>query len=223
MPPFETRTASNAPPINARAIRFMMGEDFETKVTPRRGDALVIVDVQKDFLPGGALAVPDGDAIVPVLNRYLRLFVEKHLPIFATRDWHPPDHCSFREQGGPWPPHCIAESDGAQVADGLKLPPSARVISKATRPEADAYSGFEGTDLEGALRRCAAGRLWIGGLATDYCVGGTVKDAISRGFEVLLLRDAIRPVDVEPGDGGRAVEEMIRRGAVPIGRESVAP
>jgi nicotinamidase/pyrazinamidase len=201
----------------------MMCKPTDTKVTPRRGDALVIVDVQKDFLPGGALAVPEGGSIVPALNRYLAIFVAKDLPIYATRNWHPPRHCSFREQGGPWPPHCIADSDGAQFADGLELPPSSSVISKATRREADAYSDFEGTDFEEVLRSRGVGRLWVGGLATDYCVLHTVRDALSCRFEVLLLRDAIRALDVESGDGRRAEEEMIHLGAAATRWECVSP
>src|SRR5690606_1829889 len=116
-------------------------------VAPGRGDALVVVDVQNDFLPGGSLAVPDGAAVVPVLNAWLERFGALGLPVFATRCWHPPDHCSFRAQGGPWPPHCIAGTRGAEFAPDLALPPDAVVISKATRADRDAYSGFDGTDL----------------------------------------------------------------------------
>src|SRR3990172_9324815 len=116
------------------------------------GDALIVVDVQIDFLPGGSLAVPAGDEVVPVLNRYLGAFHAKSLPIFATRDWHPVNHCSFKAGGGPWPPHCVAGTAGAAFAPGLKLPPETTTISKATPPDKDAYSGFEGTDLEARVR-----------------------------------------------------------------------
>lgn len=177
------------------------------------GDALILVDVQNDFLPGGALAVPNGDQVVPVLNEYIERFLAKKLPIFATRDWHPPDHCSFQPQGGPWPPHCIAGSLGAQFAPGLKLPENTQVISKATDPKREAYSGFDGTDLEQKLRQLGIRRLFIGGLATDYCVLNTVKDALKSGFEVFLLIDAIRAVNAHPGDEQRALDEMRRQGA----------
>jgi nicotinamidase/pyrazinamidase len=187
-----------------------------------RGDALIVVDVQNDFLPGGRLAVREGDAVIPVLNRYLELFASRGLPVFATRDWHPANHCSFREQGGPWPAHCVAGSSGAAFAAPLKLPASAVVISKATTPDAEVYSGFEGTDLEARLRGLGVRRLFIGGLATDYCVLQTVRDALQRRFEVRLLVDAIRAVNVKPGDGAQAEAEMARRGAVPVRFQEVA-
>lgn len=176
-------------------------------------DALILVDVQNDFLPGGALAVPGGDQVVPVLNAYIERFAAKALPIFATRDWHPPDHCSFRPRGGPWPPHCVAGTPGAQFAQGLKLPEGAQIISKATEPDREAYSGFDGTDLKTRLKQQGIKRLFIGGLATDYCVLNTVKDALRLGFEVLLLRDAVRAVNVHPDDEQKALDEMRRLGA----------
>jgi nicotinamidase/pyrazinamidase len=178
------------------------------------GDALIVVDVQNDFLPGGALAVPEGDAVVPVLNAWLARFGAHQLPVFATRCWHPPDHCSFKARGGPWPPHCMAGTPGAEFAAGLALPPAAHIISKATTADRDAYSGFEGTDLDARLRQLGARRVFVGGLATDYCVLNTVRDALRLGYTTVLLRDAIRAVDVEPGDGERAVAEMLRLGAV---------
>jgi nicotinamidase/pyrazinamidase len=187
------------------------------------GDALIAVDVQNDFLPGGSLAVPQGDAVVPALNRYLAAFAARTLPVFATRDWHPPDHCSFRAQGGIWPPHCIAATRGSEFAAGLALPPNALIISKAATRAADAYSGFGGTDLAARLHAGGAARLFIGGLATDYCVLNTVKDALAAGFAVLLLADAIRAVDVAPGDGARAQKEMQKLGARPIRFEDLAP
>lgn len=177
------------------------------------GDALLLVDVQHDFLPGGSLAVGGGDEIVPVLNRYIALFRESALPIFATRDWHPVNHCSFSAQGGIWPSHCVANSEGAAFPAALQLPASAVIISKATTPQADAYSGFQETDLAPRLRNLHATRLFIGGLATDYCVLNTVNDARKNGFEVVLLLDAIRAVNLAPNDGKNAIEEMIRRGA----------
>jgi len=186
-------------------------------------DALIIVDVQNDFLPGGSLAVPSGDEVIPKLNRYISAFVERDLPVFATRDWHPPDHCSFKAQGGPWPPHCITGTPGANFADALALPRDATIVSKAQSREADAYSGFEGTDLADRLRRAGIARLFIGGLATDYCVLNTVKDARAQGFDVMLLVDAVRAVNVNPGDGEAAEAEMRQRGARPLRIEHVAP
>lgn len=184
-------------------------------IAPKPGDALVVVDVQNDFLPGGALGVPHGDEVVPVLNRYIARFTELRLPIVATRDWHPADHVSFRQRGGPWPPHCIADSDGANFAPALRLPPNVKIVSKATTRDKDAYSGFGGTTLKEDLQQSKVRRLFVGGLATDYCVLNTVKDARANGFEVILLRDAIRAVEVNPGDGDRAEAEMIKLGAVP--------
>jgi nicotinamidase/pyrazinamidase len=189
---------------------------------PGAGDALVVVDVQNDFLPDGSLAVPGGDAVVPVLNRYIDDFVRARLPIFATRDWHPADHCSFRARGGPWPPHCVQGSDGARFAAGLALPPSTVIVSKDTERDRSTYSAFQGGDLDTPLRERGVRRVFVGGLATDYCVLNTVKDALARGYETVLLTDAIRPVEVESGDGTRAEDEMIRLGAVPIRHEMLS-
>jgi len=177
------------------------------------GDALVIVDVQNDFLPGGRLAVSEGDAVVTPLDAWIRQFRQAGLPIVATRDWHPADHCSFQAQGGPWPPHCVAGTAGAAFAPGLFLPDDAIIVSKATTPEKDAYSGFEGTDLAERLRRLGVRRLFVGGLATDYCVLNTVLDALKEGFETWVVTDAVRAVDVNPGDGDKALERMRKAGA----------
>lgn len=189
--------------------------------SPGLADALLIVDVQVDFLPGGALAVPGGDQVVPVLNAWAALFESRGLPVFATRDWHPDDHCSFEPQGGPWPPHCVAGTHGAEFAPGLRLPKSAGIVSKATQAGEEAYSGFEGTDLVSRLNAAGVQRLFIGGLATDYCVLATVRDALASGFQVCLLPDAIRAVDLEPGDGDRAVREMQALGARPTALEQL--
>lgn len=192
-------------------------------IHPQDGDALLIVDVQNDFLPGGRLAVTAGDQIVGVLNNYIAAFLEQGLPIYATRDWHPADHCSFQPQGGIWPPHCIAGADGAAFAPGLRLPTGRyTVISKATRADKDAYSGFEGTELARRLRAAGVRRLFVGGLATDYCVLNTVRDALREGFAVVLLEDAIRAVNVQPEDGARAIAEMRAGGAVPVTLTEVA-
>lgn len=191
-----------------------MGLAVDMRLQP--GDALLIVDVQRDFLPGGSLAVPAGDGVVAPLNRWIVRFGAEGLPVFATRDWHPAGHCSFRPQGGTWPPHCVAGTAGAQFAAALALTADAGVISKATRPEADAYSGFAGTDLHQQLQHLGVKRLFVGGLATDYCVLKTVQDALSLGYAVMLLVDCIRAVEVRPGDGERAIAAMVAAGAVAL-------
>lgn len=179
---------------------------------PRTGDALVIVDLQNDFLPGGSLATPDGDAVVPVLNRYVALFQGADLPILATRCWHPPDHRAFREQGGAWPAHCVAWSEGAEFARRLKLPDLDRmvVITKGERPDRHPDSGFDGTDLEDHLRHLAVQRLFVGGLTTEHSVYHTIKDGLSRGFDMVLLQDATRPLDEAAGQP--ALDELQRLG-----------
>ena len=185
-------------------------------IRPRAGDALILVDVQLDFLPGGSLAVPHGDEVVPALNRYVAVFRGLTLPVVATRDWHPPDHCSFQAQGGPWPPHCVVGSEGARFAPLLDLPCEGRIVSKATTRDRDAYSGFEGTDLDEWLKRAGVSRVFVGGLATDYCVLNTVRDALRLGYATFLLADAVLAVDVQAGDGERAIAEMRRVGALAI-------
>ncbi len=176
-------------------------------------DALIIVDVQNDFLPGGALAVHHGDEVIPTLNHYIERFHSQGLPIFATRDWHPVDHCSFKEYNGPWPRHCVAETHGAAFASELILPEAAKVISKATTSNEDAYSGFEGTDLANRLHHMNIQQVFVGGLATDYCVLHTVLDALREGFAVYVLTDAVRAVNVAAEDGNRALAQMQRKGA----------
>jgi nicotinamidase/pyrazinamidase len=183
------------------------------KLKPGVGDALLVVDVQNDFLPGGSLAVPRGDEVVPLLNRCLALFAKKELPLYASRDWHPSDHCSFCAQGGPWPPHCMADTYGAEFPATLELPADAVIISKADTPEKDAYSAFGGTDLGLRLKATDVRRLFVGGLATDYCVLNTVKDALALGYAVVLLADAVRAVEATPGDGEKAMMEMRTLGA----------
>lgn len=173
--------------------------------------ALLIVDVQNDFLAGGAVPVARGDAVIPVLNEAIGLFAALALPVFATRDWHPPNHCSFRAQGGTWTPHCVAGSAGAEFPAALQLPPDAIVVSKATTAEADACSGFQGTTLASQLGALGVDGVVVGGLATDYCVLATVTDALAHGFHVDLLDAAIRPVDEQ--DGEAAIAAMVARGA----------
>ncbi len=177
-------------------------------------DALIITDIQKDFLRGGALHVPDGDQIILVLNDYAKLFKAANATVIASRDWHPQKHMSFREQGGPWPPHCVQETEGASFSPDLKLPEGTTIISKATNPAKEAYSVFDDTGLEEQLKAAGVSRVFIGGLATDYCIVNSVLDATSMGFDVVVLSDAVRGIDVNPGDVNRAFETMRRNGAV---------
>lgn len=192
------------------------------KIAPTTGDALIVVDMQNDFLPGGSLAVAGGDDIIPQLNRYMAYFAAHQLPVFATRDWHPQDHCSFQAQGGPWPPHCIAGSDGAAFHPALELPAAAHIISKATARESDAYSSFCGTQLDELLRSLHIRRVFTGGIATEYCVFNTVKDALRLQYTAFVLEDAVRAIDRQPGDGQRALREMMQLGAQPIHYQELA-
>ena len=191
------------------------------------GDALLIVDVQNDFCPGGALAVPEGDRVVPVMNEYIRQFRERGLPVYASRDWHPRETRHFEAGGGPWPPHCVAGTEGAAFHPELSLPRDAVVVSKGTDPTDDGYSAFEaetpdGRSLEEELRARGVRRLFIGGLATDYCVRATVLDAARHGFRPVLLEDAVRGIGVEPGDVERSLAEMTGAGATTARLENVA-
>ena len=176
-------------------------------------DALLITDIQIDFLPGGALPVAGGDEIIPVLNDYIQRFKDGNAHVLASRDWHPPNHMSFKAQGGPWPPHCVQNTKGAKFSPDLKLPAHTIVISKATDPKREAYSAFDGTNLADELRMLGAKRLFIGGLATDYCVVNTVLDARKLGYPTVVLMDANRGINVNPGDVDKAVETMVKSGA----------
>jgi len=181
--------------------------------------ALLIVDVQNDFCPGGALAVADGDRVVAPLTWLAARFASEGRPVFASRDWHPFDSRHFAAHGGTWPVHCVAETPGAAFHPRLVLPPGTLVFSKGATREAEGYSVWdegrsaEGTTLEEELRRRGVTRLYVGGLATDYCVKAAVLGARARGFEVVVLEDAMAAVDVTPGDGKRAIEEMRNAGA----------
>lgn len=181
-----------------------------------QGDALLIVDLQVDFLPGGKLGVPNGDAVIAPINRLIALYAERGLPVFASRDWHPELHCSFAGQGGPWPPHCVAETEGAAFSDALQLPDDVVIVSKAVSAEVDAYSAFNGTGLGQDLRARGIRRVAVCGLATDYCVLNTVLDGLKEDFEVLIVAEAARAVDVQPGDGDRAMTQMLKQGALPV-------
>jgi nicotinamidase/pyrazinamidase len=167
-------------------------------------DALIIVDVQNDFTPGGALAVHDGDAVIPVVNA----LASNSEFVVATRDWHPPDHGSFTDQGGVWPVHCVAESEGAELAHGVDRGLIDVVVDKGRSREADGYSGFEDTRLDELLRSRGVDTVHVVGLALDYCVRATALDARRAGFDVVVHLSATRPVEVDAGDGERAVAEL---------------
>ena len=174
--------------------------------------ALIVVDVQNDFCPGGALAVAQGDQVVAPLNKLIEEFLERGEPVFKSRDWHPEKTAHFTAYGGTWPVHCVQNTRGAefhpQLLDDLHI----RVISKGLGDE-DTYSAFDGTDLALQLRRLGIEEVWVGGLATDYCVKHTVLDGLKEGFRVKALEDAMRPVELKSGDGERAIAEMRNAGA----------
>ncbi len=183
------------------------------KLTP--SDALLLVDVQNDFCPGGALAVTDGDAVVPVLNAWIASAGPGGAKVFASRDWHPPDHLSFAERGGLWPPHCVQDTPGAAFHVDLELPEDTVVVSKADQADHEAYSAFDSGELADQLGAAGIQRLWVGGLATDYCVKASVLDGTQiPGLDVHVIVDAIRAVDVTPGDGEAALEAMREAGAI---------
>ncbi|HHF98346.1 bifunctional nicotinamidase/pyrazinamidase [Candidatus Aerophobetes bacterium] len=178
--------------------------------------ALLIVDVQNDFCPGGALAVPEGDKVVPTLNRYIELFSKKSFPIFASRDWHPEKTRHFKEFGGLWPEHCVQGTKGAEFHPGLLLPENTIVVSKGMDPDKDSYSVFEAFDFQGRrfddiLRSMGIVELYVGGIATDYCVKESVLDALKKGFKINLLIDAVKGVD--EAQSRRAIEKMLSLGA----------
>lgn len=180
------------------------------------GDALLAIDIQNDFLPGGRLAVAEGDQVIQAMNMYIDCFIRRQLPVFATRDWHPKNHHSFVQHGGPWPEHCVAGSTGAKFANSLHLPETVNIISKGTKADTDGYSGFENPCLKTQLEKLSVSRLFIGGLATDYCVFNTVCDALNLNYQVLLLTDAVHAVNVHRHDGEQAIKKMILKGAVPV-------
>jgi nicotinamidase/pyrazinamidase len=167
-------------------------------------DALIVVDVQNDFCAGGALAVPDGDAVIEPINR-----LAQQVPfVVATRDWHPPNHLSFKDQGGPWPVHCVRDTSGAQLHPELDSSRIDAIIDAGREPEHEGYSGFEHTDLEQVLRDHGVDTVHVAGLALDYCVKETALDARRAGFDVVLHRDATRAINVNEGDDERAIEEL---------------
>jgi nicotinamidase/pyrazinamidase len=176
-------------------------------------DALIIVDVQNDFCPGGSLAVEGGDRVAAALTGIAREFSRRGGAVYATQDWHPAGHSSFRERGGPWPPHCVQGSTGAQLHSDLTLPDGSIVVRKGANPDVDAYSGFLDSELETLLRRAGISRVFVAGIATDYCVLNTVLDARRLGFETYVLTDVVAAVNVRPGDGEESLRKMTAAGA----------
>jgi nicotinamidase/pyrazinamidase len=177
-------------------------------------DALLIVDVQNDFCSGGALPVEEGDRVIPVLNLWIEAAQKYGAKILASRDWHPPDHISFREYGGPWPTHCVQNTWGAAFHPALNLPGTIEIVTKGDLPNRDNYSDFEGTGLAEELAVEHIRRLWIGGLALDVCVRATVLDALRAGFEVHLIKAGTRALNVHPGDGERVLQELQQAGCI---------
>jgi len=180
--------------------------------------ALLIVDVQKDFCPGGSLAVPGGDRVVPVLNRHIADATAREWPVYASRDWHPAVTSHFQAYGGEWPPHCVQNTEGATFHHDLRLPSSTVVVTKGESPDNPGYSALGGHTAEGktlaeTLQEGNIDHLYVGGLATDYCVKQSVLDARRMGLKVTVLGDAIAGVDVQSGDSTRAIDEMRAAGA----------
>lgn len=189
--------------------------------------ALLVVDVQKDFCPGGALAVPSGDQVIPVLNRYIGFFSKKNLPIFFSRDWHLKVTKHFKKFGGVWPVHCVQNTKGAAFHPALEIPKPALILSKGMDPEKDSYSAFQAFDPSGIefgnlLKIFGVSELYVGGLATDYCVKHSVLDGLKGGLKVFLLTDAVRGVNLQAGDEEAAVAEMVKSGAKKITFEKLA-
>jgi nicotinamidase/pyrazinamidase len=174
-------------------------------------EALIMVDMQNDFCSGGALEVPDGDAVIEPVNALARGFEY----VIATRDWHPPDHASFAIHGGPWPVHCVRGTPGAQIHDRIDASQIDSVVDAGRTPEMEGYSGFEDTDLERLLREHDVDTVHLAGLALDYCVKETALDAARAGFEVIVHLDATRPVEAQAGDGERAIADL-RAGGVAV-------
>jgi nicotinamidase/pyrazinamidase len=184
-------------------------------------DALIVVDVQNDFCPGGALGVRNGDEIIPLLNRYIERFNAARLPVIATRDWHPPVTTHFKDFGGVWPVHCVQRTQGAAFHPDLKLPPQAILVSKGTAADEDSYSAFHGKDEAGTplsqlLQELGVERIFVGGLATDYCVKYTALDGIKQGLAVVVLGDAVRGVNLQPDDSEKAFVVVRDAGAVTL-------
>jgi nicotinamidase/pyrazinamidase len=184
--------------------------------------ALVVVDVQNDFCPGGSLAVAHGDEVVTPLNKLIREFLDRGEPVYKTRDWHPARTKHFAAYGGVWPVHCVQDTHGAEFHADLLDDPRINIVSKGSDESADGYSGFDGTNLGELLRQKGVEEIWVGGLATDYCVKETVLDGVRQGFQVKALADSMRAVNVNSGDGAKAIAQMRAAGAEIVGNESQA-
>jgi nicotinamidase/pyrazinamidase len=181
--------------------------------------ALIVVDVQNDFCPGGTLAVPHGDEVVGPLNQVIGQFLERGAPVYKSRDWHPPTTKHFAAYGGTWPVHCVQNTKGAEFHPALRDDARIKVISKGLGDK-DCYSAFDETDLASELHAQDVEEVVVGGLATDYCVKNTVLDALKNGFKVKALQNAMRAVELQPGDGDRAIEEMRAAGAEIVSADS---
>lgn len=178
-----------------------------------KGDALIVVDVQNDFCPAGALPIERGDEVVPVINEWIAAAKAAGVPVYASRDWHPGNHLSFEPEGGEWPPHCIQDTQGAAFHAELDLPGEAIVVTKGTRFDKDQYSAFDETGLAAELKKRGVTRVWIGGLALDVCVRATALGAVKAGLEVHVIEEATRAVTPE---GGKAALEEMRSAGVHI-------
>jgi len=192
-------------PRGQKGIQASMGQEAKR--------ALIVVDIQRDFCPGGALPVTGGDKIIPAVNQLIRAFGNAGLPIFFTRDWHPRNHVSFRSSGGPWPPHCVQNTPGASFHPSLAVPADAEVVDKGTLQGEDAYSGFQGTDLAHELHDLHVKEIYVAGLATDYCVKNTVLDGEAKGFETYVIADCVKGVNLKRTDSANALRTMLSRGA----------
>jgi len=184
--------------------------------------ALIVVDVQNDFCPGGSLAVAHGDEVVAPINKLIREFLDRAEPVYKTRDWHPARTKHFAAYGGVWPIHCVQNTRGAEFHADLLEDPLINIISKGIDESADGYSAFDGTNLGGLLREEGVEEIWVGGLATDYCVKETVLDGVRQGFKVKALADSMRAVNLKADDGAKAVAQMRAAGAEIVGNESKA-
>jgi nicotinamidase/pyrazinamidase len=206
--------------------RHLMTSKAPRSVTLKEHDVLLCVDVQNCFLPGGTLGITEADRIIDPINNLIRIFRRRTHPVFFTRDWHPSDHCSFMNQGGPWPPHGIQETEDAAFSSRLEIPGNAAILSKGTHKKIEQYSTMHaheegGWTLTEILREAKIKRIFIGGLATDYCVLNSVRDARKEGFEVFVMTDTVCAVDVAPGDGYKALAKMEALGAQLITSDAV--
>ncbi len=193
----------------------------------QKDKGLLVIDVQQDFCPAGALPVPEGDNVVTALNEYIDYFVQSRWPVIFTRDWHPKDSQHFEAQGGKWPSHCVEGTPGARFPRQLSVPAQSIVVSKGMERNQDGSSAFEGVNsqkygLQQILKASNIKELWVGGLATDYCVQTSVLDALKSGYRVKLLVDAIRGLDIHPGDSKKAIDEMVRAGAQQMTRQGIS-